>query len=57
MTKDQADVLMETVGSYYSKIIMNKMSVEEILQTLEKDLDFLRGQYGVLEIQNIIDGK
>jgi len=44
----------EIILGYYNKIFLNKMSVEEILQTLEADIAFLGQQDATIQVNNLL---
>jgi len=44
----------EIILGYYNKIFLNKLSVEEILQTLEADIAFLGQQDATIQVNNLL---
>lgn len=48
---------IELLQGYYNKIFMNKMSVEDILNSLERDREFLQEEQNIISANRLLNPK
>lgn len=56
-TKEVVDAQREIIQGYYNWIFLDKPNTEQILDRLEIDLNYVRGEQIVLDAENIIKEK
>jgi hypothetical protein len=49
-----AKAQLEIIQGYYSKIVLNNLTIEQVLELFEKDREYLQQEFAIIQAKKIV---